>query len=83
MVERARGTWYVRPLGALAVLVAEYLTISFAFDAQPLLQRAGVWRGLAPLGLATVLAIITTGSIPRPAGCTSECSSTSSTTSIC
>jgi exosortase E/protease (VPEID-CTERM system) len=51
MVERTRGNWYVRPLGALGILTAEYLTISFGFDAQPLLERAGVWGGLGWMGL--------------------------------
>jgi len=51
MTDRARGSWYVRPLGALGILTLEYLTISFGFDARPLLEQAGVWGGLGWMGL--------------------------------
>lgn len=43
--------WYIRPLIALLLLTLEYLTISFGFDAQSLLGRAGAWEGLGWIGL--------------------------------
>jgi exosortase E/protease (VPEID-CTERM system) len=51
MIERASRIWYLRPLGALGILTAEYLTITFGFDAQPLQGRAGAWEGLGWMGL--------------------------------
>jgi len=47
----------LRPLGALALLTAEYLTISFRFDAALLLERAGAWEGLGWMGLIGPAAI--------------------------
>jgi len=51
MIDRRRGNWYVRPLVALGILAAEYLTVSFRFDAQPRLEQAGLWGGLGWMGL--------------------------------
>lgn len=51
MVERAAQIWYLRPLAALFILTAEYLSITFGFDAQLLLNRAGAWEGLGWMGL--------------------------------
>jgi exosortase E/protease (VPEID-CTERM system) len=51
MIDRPRGNWYVRPLVALGILAAEYLTVSFRFDAQPRLEQAGLWGGLGWMGL--------------------------------
>lgn len=51
MIERSLRGWYVRPLLALGILIAEYLTITLGFDAQPLLERADVWEGLGWMGL--------------------------------
>lgn len=41
---------YRRPLAALAALIAEYLAISFSFDAAQLLDRADAWQGLGWMG---------------------------------
>ena len=51
MVERVRRNWYLRPLAALGILTVEYLTITLAFDAQPLLERTGAWEELGWMGL--------------------------------
>jgi hypothetical protein len=51
MVERAPQIWCLRPLAALGILTAEYLTITLGFDAQLLLERAGAWEELGWLGL--------------------------------
>ena len=51
MVEPARRNWYPRPLAALAIFVAEYLTVTFRFDALALLDREGAWEGLGWMGL--------------------------------
>jgi exosortase E/protease (VPEID-CTERM system) len=51
MVERAPQIGYLRPLAALGILTVEYLTITFGFDAQLLLERAGAWEGLGRMGL--------------------------------
>jgi exosortase E/protease (VPEID-CTERM system) len=57
MVDPVPRNWYLRPLGALTLLTAEYLTITFGFDAQPLLDRAGGWAGLGWTGLVGPAAI--------------------------
>lgn len=50
MIERASRIWYLRPLGALGILTVEYLSITYGFDAQSLLGRAGAWHGLGWMG---------------------------------
>jgi exosortase E/protease (VPEID-CTERM system) len=51
MVDPVPRNWSLRPLAALSILTAEYLTISFAFDAALLSERAGAWAGLGWMGL--------------------------------
>lgn len=51
MLERAPHPWFVRPVGALIVLTVEYLAVTLSFDAAPLLDRVGLWRGLGWMGL--------------------------------
>jgi exosortase E/protease (VPEID-CTERM system) len=51
MIQRAPQIWYLRPLVALGILTAEYLSITLGFDAQLLLNRAGAWEGLGWMGL--------------------------------
>ena len=36
---------YLRPLGALTLLVAEYLVVSVVFDAYQLIDEEGRWAG--------------------------------------
>lgn len=57
MVERVRRNWVLRPLIAFGILVAEYLTITFRFDALGLLERDGAWGGLGWMGLLGPAAI--------------------------
>jgi exosortase E/protease (VPEID-CTERM system) len=57
MAERALKFWYLRPVAALGLLTAEYLAITFGFDAQLLLRRAGAWEGLGWMGLVGPAAI--------------------------
>jgi len=48
---RASQYRYLRPLGALALLVAEYLAVSVAFDAYQLIEAEGLIGGLGWMGL--------------------------------
>mgnify|MGYP001822654065 FL=1 len=50
MGEEAPRKSYRRLLAALAALIAEYLAISFSFDAAQLLDRADAWQGLGWMG---------------------------------
>jgi len=51
MSARASQHWYLRPLTALALLALEYLAVSFAFDALPVIERGGWFAGLGRMGL--------------------------------
>lgn len=57
MSGRSRRNSYLRPLAALALLTAEYLTITFRFDAVALLDRSGGWEKLGWVGLAAPAAM--------------------------
>ena len=61
MSERASQHWYVRPLAALALLVVEYLAVSFSFDAIPIVERGGAFAGLGRMGLVgpAIVAFVT------------------------
>lgn len=48
---RASQYQYMRPLGALALLAAEYLAVSVVFDAYQLINAEGLIGGLAWMGL--------------------------------
>ncbi|MDD9945280.1 MAG: exosortase E/protease, VPEID-CTERM system [Myxococcales bacterium] len=47
-----------RPLVVLAVLLGEYMVISYLFDAQPLLAKPGIAAGIAHLGTAAPLLLV-------------------------
>jgi len=49
--------WLVRPVAALGLLVAEYLAISFFFDAAVLLDQADGWSALGLVGMLGPIAI--------------------------
>ncbi len=51
MATRLPQPWFVRPLGALLILLVEYLIITLSFDAAPLLEQVGLWTGLGWMGL--------------------------------
>ena len=51
MGERASQYRYLRPLGALALLVTEYLVVSLVFDAHQLVEAEGILGGLGWMGL--------------------------------
>lgn len=51
MLEHASQNRYLRPLLAVAVLAAEYLAVSFSFDALGMLEREGAWERLGWMGL--------------------------------
>lgn len=51
MREQARRNRFLRPALAAALLVAEYLTVSFRFDALGMLEREGAWERLGWMGL--------------------------------
>jgi exosortase E/protease (VPEID-CTERM system) len=51
MLPRERGKPYLKPLTALGLLTVEYLSITFRFDAVPLLRRTGSWEKLGWVGL--------------------------------
>lgn len=42
---------FARPIAAVILLIAEYLAISFSFDAQALLERAGDWAAVGFVGM--------------------------------
>jgi exosortase E/protease (VPEID-CTERM system) len=51
MGQQVSKRWFVRPTAALVLLATEYLLITVAFDAIPLMRRAGVLGGFARIGL--------------------------------
>jgi exosortase E/protease (VPEID-CTERM system) len=70
MLERAPRRWFVRPLGAAALLAVEYSLVTLSFDAALLLERTGMWHGLGwvgligPAALAFVTALWIVGEVP-------------------
>ncbi|MEM7136214.1 MAG: exosortase E/protease, VPEID-CTERM system [Myxococcota bacterium] len=49
--------WFARPVAALILLIVEYLTISFFFDASPLLERADDWSAVGFAGMLGPIAV--------------------------
>lgn len=49
--------WFLRPFSALILLIVEYLTISFFFDASPLLERADDWAAVGLAGMLGPIAV--------------------------
>ncbi|MEM9728571.1 MAG: exosortase E/protease, VPEID-CTERM system [Myxococcota bacterium] len=49
--------WFLRPFAAVILLIVEYLTISFFFDASSLFARADEWAALGVAGMLGPIAI--------------------------
>ena len=49
--------WFLRPVVALILLIVEYLTISFFFDASSLLDRTDDWAAVGVAGMVGPIAV--------------------------
>ncbi|MGB5812793.1 MAG: exosortase E/protease, VPEID-CTERM system [Polyangiales bacterium] len=46
-----QARWFIRPIASLFLLIAEYLAVSFSFDAWILFERAGDWAAVGLIGM--------------------------------
>ena len=57
-VARSKPLWLNRGIRVGLVLLGEYLLLSFCFDAQPVVERGGIWLAFSGMGTAGLIAVL-------------------------